>query len=384
MSRIVLFGGYAPSLCNFRGALVRELVRRGHQVFGVAPLQEAPKDMCERIQALGGRYVPVSLDRTGMNPLKDGKSFRELVALFRDLRPEVLLSYTLKPVLYGSLAASRAGVPRILSLITGLGYSFIGASLKQRLLRRGLSPLLRRALKVSEVTIFQNPEDRRFFVDSGFVREEKTFRVWGSGVDLERFPYVPPPEGGPPNFLLIARLLREKGIREYAQAAERLRRLYPEARCSLVGPFDSSPGGIAEAEVDAWNRRGVLRYLGSLEDVRPALGASHVYVLPSYREGTPRSSLEAMATGRPLITTDVPGCRETLQDGYNGYLVPPRNAEALAEKMALFCENPALVTLMGRRSRLLAEERFCVHKVNASMIGIIEEGLSWSGFRNNS
>ncbi|HPJ26793.1 MAG TPA: glycosyltransferase family 4 protein [Synergistaceae bacterium] len=377
MARIALFGGYAPSLYNFRGALLRELARRGHRVFAVAPFQEAPPDMGDRIQALGARYIPVSLARTGMNPLEDRKSFRELSALFQSLQLDVLLSYTLKPVLYGSLAARRAGVPRILGLITGLGYSFSGTSWKQNLLRLGLNPLLRRALEACEAVIFQNPDDRRLFVERKLVTYEKTFRVWGSGVDLEHFSYVPPREELPLSFLLIARLLREKGIREYAAAAESIGKRYPGTRCLLAGPFDPNPGGISREEVESWHSRGILEYLGPLEDVRPSLAASSVYVLPSYREGTPRSSLEAMATGRPLITTDVPGCRETLRDGYNGYLVPPRNGEALAEKMALFCDNPALVPLLGKRSRSLAEERFCVHKVNAAMIGIIEKGLAW-------
>ncbi len=377
MARIVLFGGYAPSLCNFRGALLRDLARRGHQIFAVAPLQETPGDMPERIASLGARYVPVSLARTGMNPLEDQKSFRELTNLFRSLSPDVLLSYTLKPVLYGSLAARRAGVPRILGLITGLGYSFSGTSWKQNLLRLGLNPLLRRSLKACEAVIFQNPDDRKLFVEQRLVEREKTLRVWGSGVDLDHFAYVPPPEGPPLSFLLIARLLREKGIREYAGAAERIGKRYPGTRCLLVGPFDPNPGGISRKEVESWHSRGILEYLGPLEDVRPSLAASSVYVLPSYREGTPRSSLEAMATGRPLITTDVPGCRETLREGYNGYLVPSHNEEVLAEKMALFCENPALVPLFGKRSRSLAEERFCVHKVNAVMIGIIERGLPW-------
>jgi glycosyltransferase involved in cell wall biosynthesis len=377
MARIVLFGGYAPSLYNFRGALLRELARKGHQIFAVAPLQEAPEDIRERIAALGGEYVPVSMARTGMNPLGDYASFRELADLFRSLAPEVVLSYTLKPVIYGSLAARAAGVPRILGLITGLGYVFTGTSWKQGILRLGLTPLLRHSLEACEAVIFQNPDDRSLFVQRGLVKEGKTFRVWGSGVDLEHFPYVPPRERPPLSFLLIARLLREKGIREYAAAAERIQNRYPGTVCSLAGPPDPNPGGISLEEVEGWHARGVLNYLGPLEDVRPALAAASVYVLPSYREGTPRSSLEAMATGRPLITTDVPGCRETLQEGVNGYLVPPRNEEALAAKMAFFCEHPEQIVPMGYKSRLLAEERFCVHKVNAAMMGIMEEGLSW-------
>ncbi len=377
MARIVLFGGYAPSLYNFRGALLRELARRGHQIFALAPYQEAPGDIRERMAALGAEYIPVSLARTGMNPLGDYESFRELTNLFRSLSPEVVLSYTLKPVIYGSLAARRAGVPRILGLVTGLGYAFIGGSSKQRLLRMGLTPLLRRSLEACEAVIFQNPDDRSLFVQRGLVEERKTFRVWGSGVDLEHFSYVPPRKETPLSFLLIARLLREKGIREYAAAAERIQKRYPGTVCSLVGPPDPSPGGISREEVQRWHDRGILNYLGPLEDVRPALAASSVYVLPSYREGTPRSSLEAMATGRPLITTDVPGCRETLWEGYNGYLVPPRDEEALAAKMALFCEHPEQIAPMGKKSRLLAEEHFCVHKVNAAMTGIVEEGLSW-------
>ncbi|WP_245563406.1 glycosyltransferase family 4 protein [Thermus antranikianii] len=208
-----------------------------------------------------------------------------------------------------------------------------------------------------------NPDDLNEFVSQGLVRKEKAVLLGGIGVPLEEWPPAPP-HLEPVTFTLIARLLREKGVREFAEAARRIKGNYPEVRFLLIGPLDTNPGAIRESEVRSWVEEGLLEWVPWTEDVRPYLRQTSVYVLPSYREGVPRSTQEAMAMARPVITTDAPGCRETVVPGVNGFLVPPRDAQVLAEAMERFIHEPDLIVRMGQESRRLAEERFDARKVN--------------------
>jgi glycosyltransferase involved in cell wall biosynthesis len=218
--------------------------------------------------------------------------------------------------------------------------------------------------------IFQNPDNLNEFVQRGIVPVAKCALINGSGVDISRYTHTPLPNN-PPIFLTIGRLLGEKGFREYAQAAQIVKTRYPDVTFQLLGPEDPSPDGISLNEVQQWHQNGWLKYLGATNDVRPSLQNCHIYVLPSYHEGMPRTVLEAMATGRPILTTDVPGCRETVSQGENGYLVPKANAQALAERMIWFIENRDQWERMGKRSRELAEEKYDVHKVNAQLMEIM-------------
>jgi glycosyltransferase involved in cell wall biosynthesis len=285
----------------------------------------------------------------------------------RRIRPSHVLGYTIKPVLYGSLAAWLAGVPRRSALITGLGYAFQGQANERGGLRVLVQWLYGLALRRTHKVFFQNPDDQTLFRSLGLLLPgTPSCVVNGSGVDVEAFAVAPVPAA--PHFLLIARLLGDKGVREYAQAAQRTRALYPQVRFSLVGWLDENPDAIAQTELSAWVQAGTMNFLGRLSDVRPAIESCSVYVLPSYREGTPRTVLEAMAMGRAVITTDAPGCRETVVDGDNGFLVPVQSVDALAEAMARFITDPTLVARMGQRGRQLAEEKYDVHKVNAVML----------------
>ena len=365
-ARVMVVGGLADSLINFRGPLLRRLVAEGHDVTACAP--DAAAGVRRELAALGVAYRHVPIQRAGMNPMRDVGTMRALAALYREVQPDLVLTYTIKPVIYGSLAARLAGVPHVCSMITGLGYSFGTATWRQRALNPVVRSLFRFALAHNEVVFFQNPDDLRQFVDAGLTNDRQAVLVNGSGVDLEHFSVASLPVGTP-TFLLITRLLWEKGVGEYVEAARRLKARYPTARFRLLGPLDPNPAAVSRAQVDAWSAEGVIEYLGSTNDVRPAIADASVFVLPSaYREGTPRAVLEAMAMGRAIITTDAPGCRETVARGENGFLIPTKDSTALAEAMERFLRDPGLVAPMGARSRAIAEEKYDVHLVNRVMM----------------
>jgi glycosyltransferase involved in cell wall biosynthesis len=367
--KIVVIAGLAESLLNFRGPLLAAMKEGGHEVFALAP-GENPQ-IAGKLRNMGVEYRATRMERTGMNPLQDIRAMLQLKTMLRTLRPNIVLSYTIKPVIYGSLAARMAGVPHVFSMITGLGYAFMGEKFKQRMVNKIVSILYHLSLAGNEKVFFQNPDDLSLFcLHKLFCATDKAVLINGSGIDLDYF--VPPAEQiTQPVFLLIARLLKDKGIAEYAEAAGKLKRKYPQAVFGLLGPFDSNPSAIKPADIDRWQQEGSISYLGEADDVRPYIAACTVYVLPSYREGTPRTVLEAMAMGRPIVTTDAPGCRETVVEGKNGFLVPVRDAESLAHAMEKFILDPGLIKTMGKRSRERAAEKYDVHKVNAIIMNTI-------------
>ncbi|MFX4263320.1 glycosyltransferase family 4 protein [Pelotomaculum propionicicum] len=376
MAKILIFGGYAKSLTNFRGELIKDMVRLGHQVIGMAPETGFEGEL----NAIGAQYQRVPLQRTGLNPLKDLAALRLLVKEFRQMQPDILLSYTIKPVIYGSLAARAAGVPRVYSMITGLGYAFAGRSLKQKLLLSLVRILYSQSLRKNARVFFQNPDDIAVFRKFHLLPNgDSAVLINGSGVDIRKFSFVKA-KTNPVIFLLMARLIREKGIAEYVEAARLLKPRFPEARFQILGPPDSNPSAIRQEEIAAWQSEGIVEYLGQTNDVRPYISECSVFVLPSfYPEGTPRSILEAMSMGRPVITTDAPGCRETVRRNMNGFLVPVKDSLALADAMERFIVNPSLVTEMGIRSRVTAEEKYDVRKVNRSILeamDLLEVGRS--------
>lgn len=364
--RIAILGSYAPSLINFRGVLIAELVARGHEVIAMAPGMSG--DVAHALRALGAEVREIGLASNPLNPLALASTLRNLERVFREIQPTALIAYTIQPATLGVVAAARAGVPNIVPLITGLGYAFgEGRSLKRRLSRAGAIRLYRWALAKSSVVIFQNQDDRRDLERVGAYRPSTpSIIVAGSGVDIDAFHPAPLPTT--PSFLMVARLIREKGVFEYAEVARRLKTRHPQARFALAGWIDSSPTAIDPADVQRMKDEGV-EFLGKLRDVRPAVAEANVFVLPSgYREGVPRSALEAMAMGRPIVTCDSPGCRETVIEGENGFLVPPFDADALCSAMGRFITDPSLSVRMGGRSRALAEEKFDVRKVNKAML----------------
>ena len=371
--KIVVISAVAQTLVSFRGPLLAALVIEGHEVVACAPGKESPlyestkvKDVIAQLNELGVTYRAVDLDRTGFTPVKDLRSLLGLSKLLKEMRPDIVLSYNHKPVIYGSLAARLVGVPRRFSIITGLGFVFGEDTFKRRMINTLVGRLYRLGLADNVAVFFQNPDDLAFFVRSKLVADPtQTVLINGSGVDLDHFSEVPPYTQRPV-FLLVARLIREKGIMEYVEAARTLKRRYPQAAFRILGSFDDHPSCVKQSQIEAWQREGTIEYLGEAKDVRPSIACASVIVLPSYYgEGTPRSILEAMAMGRPIITTNTPGCRETVVDEENGFLVPAKDVTALVDAMEKFILRPGLLAHMGKQSRRIATEKYDVHKVNA-------------------
>lgn len=370
MNKLVIFAAHTKSLLNFRLPLARAYLSRGWEVVAVGPGGEG--EWSPRFAAHGIRFRPVPLDRNGLNPLSDWRLRRALLRLFREERPQLLFCSQAKAVVYGLPAAAEAGVPGRYALISGLGSIFRGRGLKNAVLRAGLSWKYARALKHARRVFFQNTDDSGVFLEHHLVSPEQVRWIPGSGVDTEKFQTLPLP--GEPVFLLVARLLKDKGVREYLQAARALRRKNPRCRFLLAGPFDTNPTALSPGELKPFQEDGTVEYLGELEDVRPAHARASVFVLPSYHEGTPMSTLEAMACGRAVVTTDAPGCRETVRPGENGLVVPPRDATALQNAMETLADSPGLRVSMGARSRRLAEEVFSAERVTALLVAEMSPG----------
>lgn len=378
--KFLMISSFLPSVLNFRGKLLEAVASHGYEIHIMAPEFANFPEEIQKLQALGYHLHEIPMQRTGTNPFADLKLLKNLYQQIRHIQPDYMLSYTIKPVIYGTLASWLAKVPHRFALITGLGYAFQNVELgKHSLFQKMVHGLYAQALKHSDKVFFQNPDDLKLFQDMHLLEANKpTVVVNGSGVNVQDFDVMPLPKNEEgqvkASFLLIARLLGDKGVREYAESARIIKVQHPEAEFHLVGWIDDNPSAIAQAELDEWIADGRLKYWGKLSDVRPAIAQSSVYVLPSYREGTPRTVLEAMAMGRAIITTDAPGCRETVSHGVNGYLVGVKSVNDLVHSMQYFIEDPKLIELMGQRSREIALNKYDVHQVNAHMLG--EMGIS--------
>jgi glycosyltransferase involved in cell wall biosynthesis len=348
---IVLSANSDWNIANFRTGLIRALRSEGYEPVVIAPVDPAADS---RMRELDVRRIEVKIDRSGVNPFRDLRLLQQYRRLLRWLRPAAYLSYTIKPNIYGSMAAASLGIPAIPN-VSGLGTAFIRGGPLQQIVTR----LYRLAFRRAPVVFFQNGEDRQLFVDRGIVRADQAQVLPGSGVDLDRFTPVPIPVG-PPVFLLVGRLLRDKGVIEFVDAARQLRGVLPGARFQLLGPIDAANRtAITGLELDRWASEGVIEYLGTTEDVRPFIAAASAVVLPSYREGLPRSLLEAAAMARPLIAADVPGCRDVVEDGVNGYLCTARDARSLASALRQLADLSREQRLaMGEAARRKVQERF--------------------------
>ncbi len=366
VKRILVIGGEGYSLINFRLPLLQAMVDKGYEVHAIATGDE---ETARKLQGAGIFFHKVPLSRHSLSPLNDLIYFIRLYKKIKKIRPAICLAYTIKPVSYGIIAATLSGVKNRYALITGLGYVFISNDMKAKAVKCIVRFFYRAAFYFSQGVIFQNSDDQECCVKTKLVKQENTYVVNGSGIDLNYFKPGPFPEKL--TFLMIARFLPEKGIFEYLEACALLKKQHPEVRCCLVGYIDNPLSGITNTTIETWQAHGI-ECLGRQDDVRNVLSETSVYVLPSYREGTPRSVLEAMAMGRPIITTDTPGCRQTVEEGKNGFLVPIKNSEALYQAMLRFVNNPLLIYAMGKASLAMARVKFDVIKINKDMLTIMK------------
>jgi glycosyltransferase involved in cell wall biosynthesis len=368
---IVIFGG---QIVNFRSWLIRDLLAAGFRVVACGPDDYRQS---RQITELGAEYVACPIDATGLNPIRDTADIRALAAVLRSIQPEVFLSFHTKYNVIGPIAASIAKVPRIYALIAGLGYGFSpGKELKRRIIRSILSTILKFSLHRCHGVFVQNEDDRNLVNGSRWMRSSAALvKLAGSGVDIDAFPHTELTPG-PLKCLLIARMLKEKGVVEFAEAARIIKNKRHDCVFQLLGPIDRNPSALSRDMITSWEESGIIEYLGETLDVRPFLQASHVFVLPSYyREGIPRTILEALATGRAVITCDTPGCREAVVSEVNGFQVPPKKPSALAAAIEILASDWSMVKRMGKASRQIAEGRFDVRKVNLHMMktmGLLE------------
>lgn len=373
---ILIIASLANSLPHFRGDFIAELVKQGYTVFAAAP--DVSEKVTKRLAELGATYIPFNLDRTGLNPLSDFKSIIQIKNIIKDNNIDLVFPYTIKPVVYGSIAANMTKTPTI-SLITGLGFTFSGASRKAKFLQKISKALYRYSLRKNKIVIFQNKDDLQLFLDNKIIsKSQKTYIVNGSGVNLDRYPHrVLKAEGTKVKFVIVARLIKEKGIQLFMDTASRLKKRYPFSEFHVIGGMADSPSGIKMEALNMLHDSGTIVFHGLKDNVPEFLKDMHVFVLPTfYREGVPRSILEALSIGMPIITTDTPGCRETIVQDKNGFLIPPNDFESLVDACQYFLENPDTIEQMGIESRKLAEKKFDVNIINSFLVDNINSVLN--------
>jgi len=355
------------NLYNFRSGLIKTLLLNGHDVIVIAPLDE----YADRISKIGCRYIPLHMDNKSTNPLRDLLLLWRFFKLLRKELPDIFLAYTVKPNVYGSLAAHLLDIP-VVNNIAGLGVAFSNRGILNVIVKL----LYRLALSRSAIVFFQNDEDRTLFISSNLVRESIVRRLPGSGVDLDRFTPVPLPSKPTVNFLLIARILWDKGIGEYVGAARLLKERGIDMQCNLLGFMDvQNPSAISQHKMDQWVAEGVINYLGTSDNVEVEIAKSDCIVLPSfYREGTPKSLLEGAAMARPIVTTDSVGCRDVVDDGISGFLCRPKDAVDLAHKMERFTRlTPISRKIMGQRGREKIERDYDENIVISCYLDAIDQ-----------
>ncbi len=373
--RIAIVGTLSNSLLGFRGELIKDMVAQGHEVLAFCTdYTPASKD---KVRALGATPVDYDMGQFSLNPFKELMSVWQLYRLFKRHQVDLTFCYFAKPVIYGTTAAWLAGVPKRVAKIEGLGRVFAGVGIGTKLLRFIMILLYKFSLSKAHVLLLLNPDDKRDLVDQFNMRPKQVAVIGGIGVCLEQFAPTPVPTDKV-RFIFVGRLLAEKGIRYYLNAAQALTSEYGDrVECMVLGAPDSkqqSKGGVSKQELNQLVERGIISYPGRVNDVKPWLAKSSVFVLPSYyREGVPRSTQEALAMGRAVITTDMPGCRETVEHGISGFMVPPKDQQALTEAMREFVERPSIAVEMGKAGRELAERKFNVRLINAYIQKMLSE-----------
>ncbi|WP_296238879.1 glycosyltransferase family 4 protein [Psychrobacter sp. UBA5136] len=374
-ARVIIIGTVASSILGFRANLISALLEQKYKVY--AFVSEYSQDELDDIVALGAIPITYELNRGGVNPLTDIKVTYKLSKKIKEINPDLVFSYFSKPVIFGTLAARFAKVPRIVGMLEGLGYAFTaqpeGLSKKAQLIKSIQVLLYKIALPQLDKIIFLNPDDTKDLLEAYHIKVKKLDVLGGIGLDLDEYNYQPIETiDSPISFLFIGRMLKEKGIHDFIAAAKIVKKIYPEVQFTVLGAIDSSnPGALQQSELDRLISLNIINYPGQVDNVQKWIADSHVFVLSSYREGVPRSTQEAMAIGRAIITTDVPGCRETVIDGVNGFLVEKWNPQVLAEKMIYFIEHPEDIKKMGYESYKIAQDKFDADKVNKRLINML-------------
>lgn len=366
--KIAVLSSHTSSLFWFRMDMMKEFVNKGHSVIAVGP--EPENDWIEKFKECGIEYRQLFVERNGVNPISDLKTYQELHQFMKYEQPDKIFAYQAKTIVYGALAAKANGITEIYPLIAGLGSIFRGNGFKNLIIKTVMKVQYRVACKVSKRVFFQNHDDKNEFVNNRLIAEYKTVMINGSGVNLDKFKPHPLPDT--PAFLFIGRLIKDKGILEYLEACKQLKNQYPEVRCLLVGPYDSNPSALQPNELQPYIDNNIVEYFGEQNDVRPYIAQCSTYVLPSYHEGTPKTVLEAMATGRSIITSDAPGCRETVTHGHNGYLVKVKDIDDLVNKMKILILDPSMNKSMADSSLTLAKEKYDVKLINKSIMKTME------------
>ncbi len=373
MLKILLFANTDWYLYNFRLSLAKDLRDQGHEVILLSP----PGNFQKLLQENGFQLISFPFSRQGVNPLYEIWTLRQLIRIYHKVQPDIVHHFTIKPVIYGSLAAHFMHIRGIINSITGLGHLFIDPGLMTRLLRVVAKWLYRISLRDTQV-IFENPEDRDIFIKNRLLKAENSHLIMGTGVDVEKFHPV-----NKNNDILVvlfsSRMLATKGVLEYMEAVRILKQNGFKARFALAGTTDpGNPASFNDEQIESWNQSGLVEWWGWREDMPNTLAQTDIFCLPSYREGVPNALIEACACGLPIVTTDVPGCRDVVTHGVNGLLVPVKNAPALADALETLLTHPELRQTMGIAGRETAINKFSITKVNAETLGVYKILLSAS------
>lgn len=373
MNKIAIISNSAFSVVNFRKKLIEDIIDRGWQVYVLAP------DFIDKyrgtLQGIGAVPVDIKMSRTGINPFSDILSLFDLINTLKQISPDITFSYGIKPVIYGLIASKRVGIPNRFAMIAGLGLLYVDgeyASLRRKVLKKLADFMYRFSLKYANKVFFQNFGDIDLFVKKNIVSNDKVTKINGSGVDLDEYE-LSISENSRITFILISRLIKEKGIYEYVEAAKKIKCKYPTVKFIMLGDRDLNPNSVEKSDLKQWIEEGLIEWPGHVDDVRPWLRKASVFVLPTYyREGIPKSILEAMAMGKPIITTDIPGCREAVKNKENGFLVEPKDVNSLVDAMESYIAEPCKINIMGKKSRKKAEDYFDVSEVNKKIIDVVE------------
>lgn len=362
--KILVISSHTPSLFIFRLDMMKSFQELGCDVIAAGP--GSTQEWHNKFEKNHIQYYQIPVSRNGLNPYNDIKTILCLRNLLKRIHPDKIFVYHAKTVAYGCIAARMCGITEVYPMIAGLGSILRGTGFKNWIVKGIMFALYRNAFKCSQKVFFQNDDDIQEMLHHDLIDKTKAVKINGSGVNLTIFQVAPFPCS--PAFLYVGRLIRDKGIGEYLEACKKIKTQYPEVRCLLVGPYDSNPSSLTPRDLQPYIEYGIIEYFGEQLDVRPFIEQCTTLVLPSYHEGTPKAVLEAMAMGRSVLTSDAPGCRETVIDGENGFLVPVKDIDGLVEKMGYLISHMDTAAAMGKISRKIAEDKFNVSIVNRMIV----------------